>query len=139
MPKCVTTMASPSSSGAITRQPRINTWPPSPAGRFRSAQFNLANLLLTQDHRPDLAAPYFAAAIAANPARPDYRVNYAVALRALGQLDAARAQCLAALQINPNFAPAKRAPRPPIAAPHSNSALNCSARPASFSTAFLAV
>jgi tetratricopeptide (TPR) repeat protein len=75
---------------------------------YPDAQYNLANLLLVREHRPDLSLQYFAGAIAQRPGRADYRVNYAVALRAVGQLEESRRQCAAALKIDANFAPARQ-------------------------------
>jgi tetratricopeptide (TPR) repeat protein len=70
------------------------------------AQFKLGNLLLT--HRPDLAAPHYAAALEVDPQRADIRTNLAVALRAMGWTDAAREQCRQALQIDPNLSQAQQ-------------------------------
>jgi protein O-mannosyl-transferase len=72
------------------------------------AQFKLANLLLTQKTRPDLAIPHYIAAIYADPNRADIHANLAAALFATGQFDQAREQCAVALQIDPNLPQAKQ-------------------------------
>src|SRR5579863_3923828 len=68
------------------------------------SHFNLANLLLTAAHQPQLAVPQYASAVALRPNRADYRTNFAVALRAIGQIAEAKAQCQAALRIDPTLA-----------------------------------
>ncbi len=72
------------------------------------AQFKLANLLLTQENRPDLAIPHYIAAISADPNRADIHANLAAALLSVGQFDQARQQCAQALQLNPNLPQAKQ-------------------------------
>jgi tetratricopeptide (TPR) repeat protein len=72
------------------------------------AQFNLANILMTHEQRPDQAIPHFEAALADRPNRYDYHFNYASALRAFGRVPEARAQCRIVLQLNPGFAPAEQ-------------------------------
>jgi tetratricopeptide (TPR) repeat protein len=72
------------------------------------AQFKLANLLLTEIHRPDLAIPHYIAALYADPNRADIHANLAAAFLAVGQFDQARRQCNLALQINPNLPQARQ-------------------------------
>jgi protein O-mannosyl-transferase len=71
------------------------------------AQFKLANMLLTDDKRPDLAIPHYLAAVYADPNRADVRTNLAVALIGMGRYDEAREQCQAALRIDPNLPQAR--------------------------------
>jgi tetratricopeptide (TPR) repeat protein len=72
------------------------------------AQFKLANLLLTQENRPDQAIPHYIAALSADPNRADIHVNLAAALLSVGQFDQARQQCAQALQLNPNLPQARQ-------------------------------
>jgi tetratricopeptide (TPR) repeat protein len=72
------------------------------------AQFKLANMLLTQIKRPDLAIPHYLAAVSDDPTRADIRLNLAVALFATGQFGPARQQCQIALQLDPNLSQAKQ-------------------------------
>jgi protein O-mannosyl-transferase len=72
------------------------------------AQFKLANLLLTEIHRPDLAIPHYIAALYADPNRADIHANLAAAFLAVGQFDQARRQCDLALQIDPNLLVARQ-------------------------------
>jgi tetratricopeptide (TPR) repeat protein len=71
------------------------------------AQFKLANMLLNDDKRPDLAIPHYIAAVYADPNRADVRTNLAVALIEMGHFAEAREQCRAALRIDPNLPQAK--------------------------------
>jgi len=71
------------------------------------AQFKLGNMLLNDDKRPDLAIPHYIAAVYADPNRADVRTNLAVALIEIGHFDEARAQCGAALRIDPNLPQAR--------------------------------
>lgn len=72
------------------------------------SQFRLGNLLLNQQHRPDLAAPHYIAALHMDPNRADILTNLAVALREMGWTDAAREQCRKALEIQPNLPQAQQ-------------------------------
>jgi tetratricopeptide (TPR) repeat protein len=65
------------------------------------AQFRLANLLFAGKKRVDLALPHYAEAVSDDPNRADIRVAYAAALIQSGNLNGARAQCAAAMQIDP--------------------------------------
>ncbi len=71
------------------------------------AAYNLANLLSLTKSRPDLSLGYYAAAVDQRPRRADYRVNFANALRQVGEFAAARQQCEIALQLDPNLQPAR--------------------------------
>jgi Tfp pilus assembly protein PilF len=72
------------------------------------AQFKLANMLLTEKHRADLAIPHYAAAVSADPNRADIRTNLAAALMAMGRFDDAREQCQEALRLDPNLSQARQ-------------------------------
>ncbi|MGD1277034.1 MAG: tetratricopeptide repeat protein [Tepidisphaeraceae bacterium] len=74
---------------------------------YAEAEFNLANLLVVQKHRSDLALRYYADAVAQHPGRADYHAYFAIALYKTEHFDEARTQCRAALQLDPNLAPAK--------------------------------
>jgi tetratricopeptide (TPR) repeat protein len=72
------------------------------------AQFTLANVLLTNEHRPDLAIPHYIAAIYSDPNRADIRTNFAGALLAIGQIEEARNQCRVAVTLDPNLPQARQ-------------------------------
>jgi tetratricopeptide (TPR) repeat protein len=74
---------------------------------YADAEYNLATLLMLQKGRPDLALGYYSDAVSQHPHRDDYRANFAEALLAVGQIDAARQQCRVALQLDPHLAPAQ--------------------------------
>ncbi|MDP9174810.1 MAG: tetratricopeptide repeat protein [Planctomycetota bacterium] len=72
------------------------------------AAFKLANLLVLQRHRPDLAISYYQWAVAQQPGRAEIHSNFAGALYEIGQLAEARKECHLALKLDPNLPQAQR-------------------------------